>query len=164
MNETREPSDRLPSAPPASSGPASVVARLVITAPPSAAAGSRIRVRCRVEVRSDAPRIITGAAGSWLLITQGGRVVGGVGPDADEQVPLPLRAGTSRPAQVLPETVRLVGAAESSESSEGPELPPGDYAIVGVLAYGGDPLGTGTGGTVARPFTLVSSPVPISVR
>ncbi|HEV7205399.1 MAG TPA: hypothetical protein VGN18_12380 [Jatrophihabitans sp.] len=141
---------------PSTSGPASLGARLVITAPGSAAGGATLRVHGRVEVGSDAPRIVTVPARSQLLITRAGRIVVRSDGAADPEIPLVLRAGTSRPAQALPVSVRLATPDEA-------RLPPGEYAVVGVLAYGSDPLQSAPTGGTGRAFALVSDPVPITV-
>lgn len=147
---------------PASSGPASVVARLTVSAPSTARAGATVPVQPRIEVTNDAPRIITTSAASRILIIRDGRVVGAADAGSGQSVPLPLRAGTTRPAQVLPQSVRLVGCTADKQAAD---LPPGDYALVGVLAYGGDPMNSAQdGGAGGRSFVLVSAPVPITVR
>jgi hypothetical protein len=147
---------------PVSSGPASAVARLTVSAPSTARAGSSVPVESRIEVTNDAPRIITASTGSRILIVRGGRVVGASTGGSAPAVPLPLRAGTTRPAQALPESVHLAGC---TVDAKGAELPPGEYALVGVLAYGGDPMNNAQdGGAGSRSFVLVSAPVPITVR
>jgi hypothetical protein len=142
---------------PPSSGPASIGARLIVVPTPTVAAGGgTIRVRAQVEIENAGGRIVTDPGRSELLITRRGRVVGRSGGAPGLAVPVVLRAGTIRPAQALPDSARLVGA-------DGADLEPGEYAVVGVLAYGSDPLHTAPPGGAGRAFALVSEPVPITI-
>ena len=148
---------------PGSTGPAARLADLRVTAPASAAAGATIAVQVVVDVHADGPRIITVPAASRLLITRGATVVGASEPGSGPaEVPLPLTAGTTRPAQAAPAALTLVGCAGADGSTQKP-LPPGTYGVVAVVAYGQDPLqGAASGG--AKQFALVSAPWAISVR
>ena len=157
---------------PASSGPLAVLARLELDAPAAAQAGQEVRVSVTVRSTSDTPRVITTPATSALLVVRGDQVVGrAVGTAAAAQVPLQLPARASRPAQAIPESVRLVACADSGTT----ELAAGQYAIVAVLGYQLDSLNTVPEGAVAPPrssgpptgaraFRLVSPPAPITVH
>lgn len=151
---------------PLSSGPASQIAQLHLSAPTTAAPGGQVTIRATVQVSADGQRIISGPSMSQLLITQHGAVVGkSDAQKADIAVPLTLRAGTTRPAQVLPTSVRMSGCPGGSGDRSSAPLPSGEYAIVAVLGYRLDPLNSGadapqTGGL----FYLVSRPAAITVR
>jgi hypothetical protein len=145
---------------PVSSGPASQIVELRLTAPATTAPGAQVPVTATLQITADGQRIITGASMSQLLITHGGKVVGrSDAAQADLSVPLMLRAGATRPAQVLPTSVRM----NSCDSAT--PLPAGEYAIVAVLGYRLDPFNSGVDGMhPGGPFYLVSQPAPITVR
>lgn len=158
---------------PTSTGPLATLARLELDAPATAAAGREVPVSVTVRSTSDTPRVVTTPATSALLVVRGDQVVGRtVGTAAAAQVPLQLPARAARPAQAIPQTVRL---ARCSGGAGTTELAPGQYAIVAVLGYQLDSLNTVPEGAVAPPrsstpptgaraFRLVSAPAPITVH
>ena len=147
---------------PPSSGPASAVSTLRVSAPVSAAAGTEVPVQVSVVVRTDGGRILTDASRSQLLVTKDGTVVGRARATGSALlVPLQLTAGAVRPAQVVPGSVRLSACA--SGASTGSDLPPGQYGIVAVLGYGQDPFNAAPEGS-AGAFALVSDPAPLTVE
>jgi hypothetical protein len=148
---------------PASSGPASAVAALRVSAPVSAATGTDVPVQVSVVVRAEGGRILTDASRSELLVTKDGAVVGRTASTGSALlVPVQLSAGAVRPAQVVPASVHLRGCS-SGDSGPGSALPPGQYGIVAVLGYGQDPLNAAPEGS-AGAFALVSDPSPVTVR
>jgi hypothetical protein len=141
---------------PVSSGPAADLVSLQISAPGSAGYGAEVAVQVSVVVHADGGRIITDPSRSLVLVTLGDQVVGRVAePEPGLPVPLPLTAGTVRPAQVVPGSVRLAGCPTGPTGERTP-LPPGRYGLVAVLGYGQDRLyaQAGSGGR----FLLVSDP------
>jgi hypothetical protein len=159
---------------PSSSGPAANLAKLSLKAPETAASGATVPVTVTVQVLSDGIRIITTAAASDVLIVQDGRVVGrSAALRPHLAVPMQLRRGADRPAQVVPDTVRLAGcpAGSGADDAKRPALPTGRYSLVAVLGYGTDSLNNAVDGPTAsssgmagqRGFTLVSDPVPVTV-
>jgi hypothetical protein len=159
---------------PSSSGPAANLAKLSLKAPEIAASGATVPVTVTLRVLSDGIRIITTAAASDVLIVQDGRVVGrSAALRPHLAVPLQLRRGADRPAQVVPDTVRLAGcpAGSGADDAKRPALPRGRYSLVAVLGYGTDALNNAVDGPTAsssgvagqRGFELVSDPVPVTV-
>jgi hypothetical protein len=147
---------------PVSSGPASDLATLQVSAPATASSGTLVAIQVSVAVHADGGRVITEPSRSLILVTRGDQVVGRVAePERGLPVPLPLRAGTVRPAQVVPSSARLSGCP-SGPSGERAPLPPGSYGIVAVLGYGQDRLNLAQRGS-GREFVLVSEPAPITV-
>ena len=106
-----------------------------LTLPASGAAGSTLGVSTTLVVRSDAPRVVLNPATSGLVVLRGGAVVASAAGQG-VAVPLPLRAGATKPAQVVPEALPLVGC-------DGAPLPAGRYTVRAVVGYGGDPLDAG---------------------
>jgi len=151
---------------PVSSGPASRIAELRLSAASTAAPGADVAVRSTLHVTADGARIITGPSMSKLLITQHGVVVGkSDAAQPDFAVPLALRAGAARPAQVLPTSVRMSGCPGAAGDQTRSPLAAGEYAIVAVLGYRLDPLNSGADGPqTGGAFYLVSAPAPITVR
>jgi hypothetical protein len=150
---------------PASTGPASQLAELRVAVDTSAAPDATVSVRSTLHVRSDGQRIITGPS-SKLLITQHGVVVGkSDAAQHDLAVPLALRAGATRPVQVLPASIRMSGCPAQVGGHDRPPLSPGEYAIVAVLGYRLDPLNSAVdGGQAHGLFYLVSEPAAITIR
>src|SRR4051812_40685585 len=148
---------------PTSSGPAGDLATLQVSAPESGLSGGVIAVLVSVVVQADGPRVVTDPTRSLLLLTLGDQVVGrAADPAAGLPVPLPLRAGTVRPAQAVPGSMVLAGCPTGPAGERAP-LPPGSYGVVAVLGYGQDQLnGTPAGGPGGQ-FQLVSQPVWITV-
>ncbi len=140
--------------PGASTGPAAGVAAVRLALPASGAAGSTLGASTSVVVRSDAPRIVLQPAASGLVVLRGGTVVASAAGHG-AAVPLPLRAGATMPAQVVPEALPLIGC-------DGAPLPAGRYTVRAVVGYGGDPLNAGAGDGSGR-FQLVSPAVPLTV-
>lgn len=140
--------------PGASTGPAAGVAAVRLALPASGAAGSTLGASTSVVVRSDAPRIVLQPAVSGLVVLRGGTVVASAAGHG-VAVPLPLRAGATMPAQVVPEALPLIGC-------DGTPLPAGRYTVRAVVGYGGDPLNAGAGDGAGR-FQLVSPAVPLTV-
>jgi hypothetical protein len=140
--------------PGASTGPAAGVAAVRLALPASGAGGSTLGVSTSVVVRSDAPRIVLQPAVSGLVVLRGGTVVASAAGHG-VAVPLPLRAGATMPAQVVPEALPLIGC-------DGAPLPAGRYTVRAVVGYGGDPLNAGAGDGAGR-FQLVSPAVPLTV-
>jgi hypothetical protein len=142
---------------PVSSGPASSVAELRVAVPGTVQSGGEVQAQVSLHVRHDGGRIVAVAARSQLLVVRGRDVVAVSAPGSTLQVPLQLRAGAVRRAQVVPDTVRLVGCAPASQP-----LPPGRYGVVAVLGYGQDPLNAAAAGG-AHQFRLVSAPASLTV-
>jgi hypothetical protein len=171
---TKKPSDRATNRPtgsdlpegcrqlPVSSGPASSVAELRVAVPGTVPSGGEVQAQVSLHVRHDGGRIVAVAAHSQLLVVRGRDVVAVSAPVSASgstlQVPLQLRAGAVRRAQVVPDTVRLVGCAPGASQP----LPPGRYGVVAVLAYGQDPLNAAAAGG-AHQFQLVSAPASLTV-
>ncbi len=151
---------------PVSSGPASSLAELRLSAASTAAGGADVAVRSALHVLADGQRIITGPSMSQLLITQRGEVVGKSDvAQPDLAVPLVLRAGADRPVQVLPASVRMSGCPAGAGADSRAPLPAGEYGIVAVLGYRQDSLNSAVdGGPGGRQFYLVSSPASITVH
>ena len=152
---------------PTSSGPLARLAHLTIKAPATVPAGRLAPVTVTVTSTSTGPRVITTPGASALLLVRGGRVVGRTpGPASAPQVPLPLRAGATLPAQAIPGSVRLTSCGPEAKTSV---LATGDYTVVAVLSYELDSLyaapeaDTGDLPTGQRSFVLVSRPAPIVV-
>jgi hypothetical protein len=144
--------------PGASTGPAAPLVTVTVTAPRTAKGGEAITVRASLVVAADAPRVVLHPATSALLLLQGATVTAWVGGDSmtDHSVPMPLTGGTTRPAQVVPTTVPLIGC-------DGQPLPPGQYTLQAVVGYGGDPLNAGAAGA-AGAFQLVSAPTTLTIE
>jgi hypothetical protein len=143
---------------PVSTGPASGVAELRVAVPATATSGSEVPAQVSLHVRNDGGRIVAAAARSELLVVRGHDVVAVAASRSTLEVPLQLRAGAVRRAQVVPATVRLVGCAPGGARP----LPPGRYGVVAVLAYGQDPLNAAAGGG-GRQSQLVSAPASLTV-
>lgn len=147
---------------PVSSGPASSVAELRVAVPGTVPSGGEVQAQVSLHVRHDGGRIVAVAARSQLLVVRGREVVAvsaSVSASGSTlQVPLQLRAGAVRRAQVVPDTVRLVGCAPDASQP----LPPGRYGVVAVLGYGQDPLNAAASGG-AHQFRLVSAPASLTV-
>ncbi len=144
-----------PAAPGDSTGPAATVASVRLTVPRTAAPGAAVPARTSVVVHGDAPRVVLLPSSSGLAVLRGTTLVGWAGGRGTSPVPLPLTAGSTRPVQVVPETLTLVAC-------DGSALPAGEYGVRAVVGYGGDPLDAATGGA-PRVFRLVSAPVPITL-
>jgi hypothetical protein len=159
------PAPRSCGAIPVSSGPASSLAELRVSASSTAAAGGTVTVQSALHVTSDGQRIITGPSMSNLLITRDGFVVGkSDAAQSDIAVPLVLRAGATRPVQVVPASIEMSGCAADVGGNR-PPLPAGEYGIVAVLGYRLDPLNSAVdGGPGGGQFHLVSKPAMITVR
>ena len=140
-----------------STGPASRVATVQVSAPGSAPTGSRLSATATLVVTADSARVILHPATSGLALLRDDVVVAWAGGDVTNgtPVPMPLRAGTTRPAQVVPAQLALTGC-------DGHALPAGSYVLRAVLGYGTDSLDAGTAGT-AGTFRLVSDPVPVTL-
>jgi hypothetical protein len=152
---------------PTSSGPAVATTTLVLTAPATAKAGEGVAVTVTIDAHANAGRIIATPATSRLLVARDGVIVGASPAAGDGSVPLPLRAGTSRPVRLFPAELRLVGCP--TDGGAGRALPPGSYELIAVLGYRLDPLNATADATALTPsqghgFALVSSPVPITIR
>lgn len=142
-------------APVASTGPAAAVASVQLTVPRTAPSGGAVPARSTVVVHADAPRVVLLPASSGLAVLRGATLVGWTGGSGTSPVPLPLSAGASRPAQVVPDALTLVAC-------DGSPLPAGEYTVQAVVGYGSDALDAAAGG-VPRIFHLVSEPVPLTV-
>ena len=118
------------------------MAAVRLALPASGAAGSTLGASTSVVVRSDAPRIVLQPAASGLVVLRGGTVVASAAGHG-VAVPLPLRAGATMPAQVVPEALPLIGC-------DGTPLPAGRYTVRAVVGYGGDPLNAGAGDGVRQ--------------
>jgi hypothetical protein len=145
-------------------GPLATIADLLVQAPANAPAGASVRASVTVRVRSAGPRMITTPATSALLVLSGDRVMARADGATDAPaIPLIMRPGRVAPAQAVPDSVRLIAA------DTGTPLPPGEYALVAVLGYHNDPLNSAADvdrprlPTAARPFVLVSEPLPMDV-
>jgi hypothetical protein len=78
-------------------------------------------------------------------------------------IPLPLKAGSARPAQALPSVVRLSGCPDGASGARSP-LPPGKYDLIGIMGYRLDPFNSGFDGMQpGGQFEIVSQPVAITV-
>lgn len=138
-----------------STGPAADAVTVRLTAPASVPAGGSATATTMLDVRADGPRIVLHPAASALVVVRDGTVVAAARSDDVADVPFPLRRATTRPAQVMPASVRMLGC-------DGTPLPPGRYELRAVVGYGGDPLNAGAGGASGA-FQLVSTPVPVTV-
>jgi hypothetical protein len=151
---------------PTSSGPLAHLAHLAIKAPATASTGQSIPVSATVTSRSAVPRVITTPATSSLLVVQGARVAGRAQGGSAPDVPLQITAGVARPAQAIPEAVRLAACGPDPKTDA---LAPGRYAVVAVLNYQLDSLNAAPAGGAlpptrgSRSFALVSAPAPITV-
>lgn len=148
---------------PTSTGPAARLVTLRLESSVATNAGASVPVTARIDVHHDGPRIITRPTTSRILVTQGDSIVGGSsGSREDQDIPVVLTAGASRPAQALPTHVTLSRCLPGSTAT-GAALPPGTYGLVAVLSYGQDPLQNAAGGG-SRSFQLVSKPTTIVIR
>jgi hypothetical protein len=149
---------------PSSTGPAADLAKLVLSAAASGHAGQQIAVTATVVVTADGQRVISVPNGSELLIILDGKVVGKTDQGGHgSEIPLILKAGTTRPGQALPQSVQLSGCPTGAQTARSP-LPAGSYQLVGVLGYRADPFNSGVDGMQAGGlFQLVSEPLPIRV-
>ncbi len=142
----------------ASTGPASHTVRVHVSVPTTAVAGDRLVATTTLVVAGDSPRVILQPAGSGLALLRDDAVVAWVGGEAvaTSPVPMPLTAGTTRPAQVVPTSLPLTG-------DDGEPLPAGRYVVRAVVGYGGDPLNAGAAGGSGS-FHLVSGPITVTLR
>jgi hypothetical protein len=146
-----------------STGPASDLVTVRLSAPTSARAGETITVRPTLDVQRAGPRIISQPATSRILVTKDGAVVGSTPQgQAGQGIPVILSTGAARPAQAVPTQVTLTGCSAGS-GGPGDPLPPGRYGLVAVLSYGQDPLQGAADGS-GRAFQLVSEPSVLTVR
>ena len=143
-------------APGPSTGPAASLVTVGVAAARTATGGEVITVTTSLVVAGDAVRVVLHPATSALLLMQDAEVAAWVGGDAmtDHSVPMPLTGGTTRPAQVVPRTLPLIGC-------DGRPLPPGVYGLQAVVGYSRDPLDARAG---AGAFQLVSAPAPLTVE
>jgi hypothetical protein len=154
---------------PTSTGPAAAAATISLHSPSTAPRGSTITVTTTLQTLANQYRIITDPRTSVVLVLAGNRVVGRTGHTGRSllTVPVPLRPAELRPLQVVPGIVRLVGCPTAG-GDIGADLPAGQYAVVAVLGYTMDSLNSAESGidrtSGARPFTLVSAPVPLTIH
>jgi hypothetical protein len=154
---------------PTSTGPAATAATISLHSPSTAPRGSTITVTTTLRALSNRYRIITDPRTSEVLVLADNRVVGRTGHTGRSllTVPVPLRQAELRPLQVVPDAVRLVGCPAAGRDT-GADLPAGRYAMVAVLGYTMDSLNSADSGidrtSGARPFTLVSAPVPLTIQ
>lgn len=155
---TRMPSQTTPATrcaqTPASAGPAAQLITLTVSAPATAASGSALTVVTTIVATSNGPRLVLKPAGSRLEILNAGAVVAtaaGTGLD----VPVPILAGRTLPAQTIPPSVPLLGC-------DGAALPAGTYVLRATLAYGSDPLNNANDSTGGH-FQLHSDPVTLTI-
>lgn len=149
---------------PSSSGPLTGGVELTLDAPASMPAGESVSVLVTITSTAAVPRMITVPALSALLVVRDGQVVGGARGESTTAVPLQLNSGEARPAQAIPNAVRLVGCA-----SDTAPLAAGTYTLVAVLGYRIDSLNAAPNDSTVVPpatgrdFALVSAPVLITV-
>jgi hypothetical protein len=147
--------------PGASTGPAAPLVTVTVVAPRTAKGGEVITVTATLLVVADGPRVVLHPATSALVLRQGATVSAWVGGDSmtDHSVPMPLTGGTTRPAQVVPAALPLVGC-------DGQPLPSGRYALQAVVGYGGDPLNAGAAGAAGATgaFQLVSDATTVTIE
>ena len=149
---------------PTATGPAAELVTLQLVAPSEGQAGTEVSVRSVITVHADGQRIITGPAMAEVVIAQRGVVVGRsseVPPNMT--IPLVLKAGSTRPAQAMPGTVRLSGCPDGAGGARSP-LSPGRYELIGIMGYRLDPFNSGFDGMQAGgQFEIVSQPAQITV-
>lgn len=137
------------------SGPAARLVTVTLTAEPFARPGGELAVTTRLLIRADGPRVILRPARSALILLREGALVARVGGPPGPDVPLQLRAGATRDAQVVPGRLPLVGC-------DGQPLSSGDYTLTAVVGYGEDALNPGAQG-VGGAFALVSDPLTVTL-
>lgn len=139
--------------PSVSTGAASRLVDVEVSVAPSAPAGQPLPVITTLVMSGEGPRIILRTKGSAVVVEHDGVVVESSRLASEGDVPLMLRAGARRGAQVLPDHVEL-------RACDGTPLTPGSYRLWVVVAYGADPLNAGaapgpSGVLVSRVHDLV---------
>ncbi len=145
-----------PSGPQLSSGPAAGLVTVAATAVQAIGTDRVLAVTSQLLVGTDGPRIVLNPTRSSLQLRRDGVVVATAAGVPGADVPLQLRAGAVRDAQVVPTQLPLRDCA-------GQPVEAGSYTLVVVVGYGGDPLNAGAAGAGGS-FALVSTPVPVTVR
>jgi hypothetical protein len=137
-------------------GPADGLLDVTVTTDPPSHGASTLAVTTLLVARADGPRIILQPAASALVLSRDGVVLAVADGIPGVQVPLEVRAGATRPAQVVPTVLPLVDC-------DGRPLPAGTYTLVAVVGYGQDPLNGAAAGSPGT-FTLTSPPIPVTLR